>query len=220
MNIKDDIPVKKSGIEETCRRPYTLGKRQIGADTRKRQILAAARQILTSEGITAFTVDAIAQQARVTRQTIHNVFGTRAGILEALFNDLASQGGMGELAGAFQNRDPQNALSAYITTFAKFWSSNRALTRRIHGLAAVDPDLEKVLRQRSEWRIHGLRVLLGRIRHQEGFCCTWDVDIAVRVLYSLTSFEFFDALAGPEQSPEQVSPLVIRLAAAWINSSW
>jgi AcrR family transcriptional regulator len=212
--------MKNLGSEETCRRPYTLGKRQIAADRRKGQILAAARQILTSEGITAFSVDAIAQKARVTRQTIHNVFGTRAGILEALFNELATQGGMGELAGAFQNRDPQNALSAYITTFAKFWSANRALTRRIHGLAAVDPDLEEVLRQRNERRMHGLRVLLGRIRHQEGSCYKWDVDVAVRVLYSLTSFEFFDALAGPEQSPEQVSPLVIRLAAAWINSSW
>ena len=92
--------------------------------------------------------------------------------------------------------------------------------RRIHGLAAVDPDLEKVLRQRNERRIHGLRILLGRIRDQEGSCRKWDVDVAVRVLYSLTSFEFFDALAGPEQSPEQVSPLVIRLAATWINSSW
>jgi AcrR family transcriptional regulator len=212
--------VKNPETEEPCRRPYTLGKRQIAADRRKGQILAAARQILTSEGITAFSVDAIAQKARVTRQTIHNVFGTRAGILEALFNELATQGGMGELAGAFQNRDPQNALSAYITTFAKFWSANRALTRRIHGLAAVDPDLEEVLRQRNERRIHGLRVLLGRIRHQEGSCYKWDVDVAVRVLYSLTSFEFIDALAGQEQSPEQVSPLVIRLAAAWINSSW
>jgi len=212
--------MKNPGSEETCRRPYTLGKRQIAADRRKGQILAAARQILTSEGITAFSVDAIAQKARVTRQTIHNVFGTRAGILEALFNELATQGGMGELAGAFQNRDPQNALSAYITTFARFWSANRALTRRIHGLAAVDTDLEEVLRQRNERRIHGLRVLLGRIRHQECSCYKWDVDVAVRVLYSLTSFEFIDALAGPEQSPEQVSPLVIRLAAAWINSSW
>jgi AcrR family transcriptional regulator len=212
--------MKNPETEEPCRRPYTLGKRQIAADRRKGQILAAARQILTSEGITAFSVDAIAQKARVTRQTIHNVFGTRAGILEALFNELATQGGMGELAGAFQNRDPQNALSAYITTFAKFWSANRALTRRIHGLAAVDPDLEEVLRQRNERRIHGLRVLLGRIRHQEGSCYKWDVDVAVRVLYSLTSFEFIDALAGPEQSPEQVSPLVIRLADAWINSSW
>jgi AcrR family transcriptional regulator len=212
--------MKNPETEEPCRRPYTLGKRQIAADRRKGQILAAARQILTSEGITAFSVDAIAQKARVTRQTIHNVFGTRAGILEALFNELATQGGMGELASAFQNRDPQNALSAYITTFAKFWSANRALTRRIHGLAAVDPDLEEVLRQRNERRIHGLRVLLGRIRHQEGSCYKWDVDVSVRVLYSLTSFEFIDALAGQEQSPEQVSPLVIRLVAAWINSSW
>ena len=211
--------MKNPGSKETCRRPYTLGKRQIAADRRKGRILAAARQILTSDGITAFSVDAIARKAKVTRQTIHNVFGTRTGILEALFNELATQSGMGELAGAFQNRDPQNALSAYITTFGKFWSANRAFTRRIHGLAAVDPDLEEVLRQRNERRIHGLRVLLGRMRHQEGSGYKWDLDIAVRVLYSMTSFEFFDALAGPEQTPEQVSPLVIRLAAAWVKSS-
>jgi AcrR family transcriptional regulator len=211
--------MKNPGREEICRRPYTLGKRQIAADTRKGKILAAARQILTSEGIAAFSVDAIAQKAKVTRQTIHNVFGTRAGILEALFNDLASQGGMHELAGAFQNPDPQSALAAYITTFGKFWSADRPLTRRIHGLAAVDPDLEEVLRQRSDRRLHGLRVLLGRIPNRQGSPCQWDVDVAVRVLYGLTSFEFFDALAGAEQSPEQVSPLVVRLAAAWINST-
>ena len=207
-----------SGNEEPCRRPYTLGKRQIAADRRKGQILAAARQILTSEGIAAFRVEAIARKAKVTRQTIHNMFGTRTGILEALFNDLASEGGMRELAGAFQNRDPQIGLAAYIGTFGRFWSANRAFTRRIHGLAAVDTDLEEVLRQRNERRIHGLRVLLGRIHRQEGSSWKWDVEVAVRVLYGLTSFEFFDALAGPEQSPEQVSPLVVQLAVAWMNS--
>jgi hypothetical protein len=34
------------------------------------------------------------------------------------------------------------------------------------------------------------------------------------VLHMLTSFETFDALAGPDRSPQDVAPLVQRLAVA------
>jgi hypothetical protein len=52
---------------------------------------------------------------------------------------------------AFQNRTeaksafPQRIIRWRAKGFAKFWSSEREMTRRIHGLAAVDYDLEKVL---------------------------------------------------------------------------
>ena len=43
------------------------------------------------------------------------------------------------------------------------------------------------------------------------------VETTIRVLYSLTSFEFFDALAGADHSPEEVAPVVVKLISAFIG---
>ena len=41
-----------------------------------------------------------------------------------------------------------------------------------------------------------------------------DTDMTADVLHTLTSFETFDALAGPDRQPTDVTPLIIALAEA------
>ena len=118
-------------------RPYRLGQRRVAAEQTRTRVIAAARELLTaSGGFTGFTIDAVAAQAGVARMTVYYQFGSKAGLLEALFDDLAARGGMDQLPAAFSRADPLDALAEFIALFCRFWASERLLIRRLQGLAA------------------------------------------------------------------------------------
>jgi AcrR family transcriptional regulator len=196
-------------------RPYRLGQRQAATDQTRARILGAARDLLMApEGVSAFSIDAVARQADVARMTVYYQFGSRAGLLEALFDDLAARGGMERMPEAFQQADPLDALDTYIAAFCRFWASGRLVLRRLRGLAALDAELEGALRARNEWRRTGLTVIAGRIAQAQGQPAPDENDDVVTVLHMLTSFESVDALAGDSRGPEDVAPLIQRLARA------
>jgi AcrR family transcriptional regulator len=180
-------------------------------------MLQAARDLLLKGGIAVFNIDAVARRAKVTRQTVHNQFGTRSELLEALFDQVAQQGGMRGMAAAFRQPDPASALAEYIKVFARFWASDREMTRRIHGLAAVDFDLGKIIAARQQRRVFGCRNIVAMLSRRYGQPEPEKIESAARVLYSLTSFEFFDALAGPAQPPEEVARTITRLMHSFLR---
>ena len=196
---------------EMSPRPYRLGQRQVAADANRVKMLAAARDLLEKE--TSFSIDAVARRADLARMTVYYQFGSRRGLLEALFDELAARGGMRELPSAFQQPDPMAALDRMIDTFARFWASDRLVLRRLRAIAVLDPELEQALLERNEWRRKGLEVIVSRLlaaSHRGGRSIAETVDL----LFALTSFESFDVLAGQERTPWQVAPLVKRAAAA------
>src|SRR5947209_3890948 len=196
-------------------RPYRLGQRQATTDQTRARILNAARELLMkSDGFSGFSIDAVARQADVARMTVYHQFGSKIGLLEALSDALAAQGGMEQLASAFRQPDPLDALDTYIAVFSRFWDADRLVTRRLRALAALDPDFEHVIQARNERRRQGLRVLVGRIAQQSGRLPPEKVDEVVDILYTLLSFESFDTLAGPTRSLEEVAPIIQRLAHA------
>src|SRR5947209_959103 len=179
-------------------RPYRLGQRQATTEQTRARILAATRELLmASDAFSGFSIDAVARQADVARMTVYYQFSSKIGLLEALCDFLAAQGGMEQLATAFRQPDPLEALAEYITVFGRFWNSDRLVTRRLRGLAALDSDFEQVIRARDERRRHGLRVIVRRLVERHGQPTPEALDEAINVLYTLISFECFDTLAGP-----------------------
>src|SRR2546427_7614614 len=125
-------------------RPYRLGQRQVAADETRSRILNAARAQLETEA--SFSIDAVARRADVARMTVYYQFGSKAGLLEALFDDLAARGGIDQLPAAFSRSDPLDALAEFIALFCRFWASERLIIRRLQGLADLDPDFEQASR--------------------------------------------------------------------------
>jgi AcrR family transcriptional regulator len=195
-------------------RPYRLGRRQAAADQTRARVVAAARGLLATRGFAGFTIDAVARKAGVARMTVYYQFGSKVGLLEALCDSLAARGGIHQLAGAFCQPRALDALAECLTVFGRFWDSDRLVMRRLHGLAALDPDFEEVLRGRWARRREGLRVIVRRLADEHGRPAREELDEAVDVLYALSTFESFDTLAGPTRRLEDVAPLVYRLARA------
>ncbi|MDQ6661368.1 MAG: TetR/AcrR family transcriptional regulator [Chloroflexota bacterium] len=194
-------------------RSYQLGLRQAATEQTRSRVIGAARALLMeSSGFSGFSIEAVARRADVARMTVYHQFGSKTGLLEALCDSLAMYGGMEQLASAFHRAEPLEGLDEYIATFGHFWDSDRLVTRRLRGLAALDPDFEQVIRARDERRRKGLHVLVQRLTERHGHPSPEALEETVNVLYTLLSFEFFETLAGPTRSLEEVVPLVCRLA--------
>src|SRR5262249_61273206 len=75
-------------------RAYNSPSRIVAATKTRQRIVAAAAAILgTAEGISGFSLQAVAAKAGVTRLTGYNQFGSRRALLEAVFDEMAGRGG-------------------------------------------------------------------------------------------------------------------------------
>jgi AcrR family transcriptional regulator len=196
-------------------RPYRLGRREAESEKTRARILAATRRLLLRpRGLAEFSIDAVAREAGVARMTIYHRFKSKRGLLEGLFHDLAARGKMSDLAGAFRQTDPLAALTEFIAVFTRFFTSGRLVLRRLHGQGVLDPELGQALSEREEWRREGLRVLVKRIAEKPGLPEWASFDDVVDLLFTLTSFETFDALARGKRRPPAVAALIARLAVS------
>ena len=118
------------------------------------------------------------------------------------------------MAVAFHQPQALDALAEFIGVLGRFYEAERPLIQRLHGLAALDPDIEQVLRERAGRRRYGLEFLLRRLSKEHGRPTRKAFRATVEILFALTSFEFADTLAGPGRSLAVVTPLVRRLVLA------
>jgi AcrR family transcriptional regulator len=201
------------------KRPYRLGQREASVEQTRARIIAAARDLLASPGLlpTDFTVDAVAARADVARMTLYNQFGSKRGLLEALFDDLGARGLIGPLRAAFMRCEPHEALAEFVAAFGGFWNSERIAIRRIRALASIDPDFEQAVRERDQRRRDGLSGLVDRLIEKDSRPSPAARDDVIALLHTLTSFETFDSLADSQREPARVTALIRRLAEAAID---
>jgi AcrR family transcriptional regulator len=199
-------------------RQYQLGKRQDQITESRERILEAARGLLAeSTNYVEFTVDAVARRANVARATIYYQFESKNGLLEALCDALANEGGGIDLATAFSISDPVEATHAFITCFGRFWDTDRLVMRRLRALAALDVDVGNVITGRDDRRRAGVEVLVSRLIDQN--LLEVDRDLASRTLFSLTSFENFDSMSLQGQTFERSAENIFDLIKVLWKSS-
>src|ERR1700733_6128611 len=177
------IMAKKKAV--SCKRPYLLGKRLELSDHKKMTILMAARKQLASSGFFRLTMDGLAGESGVTRQTVHNLFGTKAGVLEALFDQLAMDGGMERMRNVMQQTNAESMLAAFVEVFTDFWAKDRLLIRRIHGIAAIDPEFGAAVAARNQRRQTAASRVVDQLARRKGEREMEDKMQRIATLYAL-----------------------------------
>ena len=202
---------------ELCKRPYDLGRRQEASDRRREAVLAAARAQLETSGVRDLTMESLARASGVTRQTIHNLFGTRTGVLEALFDRIAGDAGMARMREVFLAADGKAMLAAMADVFTGFWAKDRMLLKRVHGIAAIDPEFGRAVEARNRRR-HGIATRVIERLYADG-PPVGEKERArkIAILTALTGFDLFEALVEScgdvEMAAGCVYPLVVRAVA-------
>ena len=190
---------------EPEKRPYELGKRLEQMDESRAAILLAAKRQLAAEGYRRLTMASLAAESGVTRQTIHNLFGTKTGVLEAVFNLIAFESGMERMREVMTLPPGDAQLQRFVEIFCGFWAKNRLLIRRVHGIGAIDPEFGLVIDARNRRRLMAATRIVQRMSGDDGAQ-------KAAMLAALTSFEFFDALAEISGSEDEALAMVLRMA--------
>lgn len=184
-------------------RPYASGKRSAKAAETRARLLDAAKAVLRDQGAAALSLETVARAAGVTRLTVYNQFGSRRGLLEAAFDRLAATGGMMDLAAAMTAPDARAGLAKLVGVFCRFWSSDDSLAG-LYAATAMDPELAEGLNARNARRREALAVLVRRFGGREASAQQDVVDL----LFALTGFAMFHALAGSGRTPADIGRLL------------
>ncbi|EJC84278.1 transcriptional regulator [Rhizobium leguminosarum bv. trifolii WSM2297] len=171
----------------------SVARAEAAAEKKERVIQAATRFLREADSITAFSLDSIAKAAGVTRLTVYNQFGSRRGLLEAVFDDIAQRGQLLRLNGVMAEANPSKGLDLLISIFCDFWSGDPAVTR-LHDAMVIDQEFAEALLQRNERRRRMIGDLVARIAGEQATVAA--KRDAVDLIFALTSCGMFRMLSG------------------------
>lgn len=195
------------------RRPYRSPQRNAAAAQTRERLVQAARELLAGEGgLTAFSLEAVARHAGVSRPTVYNQFGSRRALLEAVFDDVAVQGGITRLPGVMAEPDPHVALRGLIEMFCAFFAHAGTAMETLVAAAASDPDLRDSVKERHERRRRAIGVLVNRMR-ERGEVAPEAVQDLVDLLHALTGPAVLADLRREGRSSEAACRLLQQAAA-------
>src|SRR5437870_9164179 len=86
------------------KRPYKSAVRQRQASDTRRRIMEAAGELLQREGYAGMTIEAIAQWAEVSAQSVYAIFKSKTGILIALLDQSMFGPEIGRATSELQSR--------------------------------------------------------------------------------------------------------------------
>jgi AcrR family transcriptional regulator len=202
-----------------CPRPYKLGKRQAAAGETRLRIVEAARQLLADEWNTAeLGMEAVARKADVSRLTIYYQFGSRPGLLEALYDHLAARGNMRRMAEVFHETEATKTLENLVQVFAGFWASDPVVLRRLRAMSVLDPEIAAGIQSRDSRRAQISAEIVRRFVSSRQNAPQAEQKVAADALSMLTSFETYDVMSRAGHAHEKIQRTLLDLARTILNS--
>jgi AcrR family transcriptional regulator len=191
-------------------RKYQLGRRQAEVDQTRDRILAAARAMVSELG-PGSSVGKVAQRAGVSRITVYNRFGSKAGLLEALVAEAGPPAA--GVAPEETTADPYADLRFRIGQACASWAADPRLHRQ---LAARSPGAAGAGGGERSDHDHALAVRLAERDLLRPGC---SIKEAEDVIGTLLSFPVFDTLhKDGKRSVTAVAEILLRMASGLLAS--
>lgn len=195
------------------KRQYRQRARAEAAEGTRRRILDAARATLERGPLGALKVDEVAKAAGVSRSTVYLLYGSRAGLFDALARYLRDESGFDALIEAFRLPDALDALRTAQRIAVRMYATMPDLARALFTLAAIDPDGVAAVRAIEDGRRPGQAEIARRLAAQGYLRDGVTVEEATDILTVVTSFQAFDELfSGSGLPPDVVADRLIAMA--------
>ncbi|MFB9833060.1 TetR/AcrR family transcriptional regulator [Actinoallomurus acaciae] len=183
-------------------RKYEQRLRAEAAEETRRRILDAVYRRLREVPSEPVSIDRIARMARVARPTVYLVFGSRAGLFDAVGADLLDRGGFDRMLEAAAHPDAREALRGAIRGVVKMYAAHRDVLRVLSSMALLDAAAVGGATERLERRrASGMAHLARRLADQETLRADVTADQAADLLWLLTGFDSFDLLYTGRRLP-------------------
>lgn len=195
-------------------RKYEQRLRAEAAEETRRRILDAVYERLREAPSQPISVEQIARAARVARSTVYLIFGSRAGLFDAVAQDLLERGGFERVTAAVAHPDALQTLRSGIRASCEVFAVDRDVHRVLFSMAMVDPEGVAGAIQRSEARrAEGMADLAQRLAQQDLLRADVTANDAAHILWVITSFDTFDLLYTGRGLPvDEVARLLVATA--------
>jgi AcrR family transcriptional regulator len=180
------------------------------ADTRRR-ILDAVYARLREAPAQPVSIDRIARTAGVARSTVYLIFGSRAGLFDALGQDLYERSGLDRLTEAVFQPDARASLRDGVRRTVEMYAPHRDVIRALHSMAQLDEEaVGGSIRRREQTRARGMARIGRELAEQGALQDGVTAEDAAHVVWVLTSFESFDLLYTGRGLPvDEVARLLV-----------
>jgi AcrR family transcriptional regulator len=176
-------------------RKYEQRLRAESSEATRRRILEALEQRLRDDPTEPVSLDDVARRARVARTTIYLVFGSRAGLFDALTTELWDRAGLPELTKAVAHPDALEHLRGGFRAGVEIYAALRDVAVALFSMSALDPEsVGGAIARMEERRWGGMQYLAHRLDEQGLLRPDVTSAMAADVLWVLASFASFDAL--------------------------
>jgi len=196
-------------------RKYEQRLRAEAAEQTRRAILDAVYERLRDAPTTPVSVEQVARIAGVSRSTVYLVFGSRAGLFDALTEDLWWQrAGFQRVVDAVADPDAREHLRGGIAAGVRVFAAHRDVFRTLFSMAELDADaVGAAITRIEENRAGGMAHLARRLAEQDVLRADVPAETAADLLWLLTSFDSFDQLyTGRKLSPDDIAGVLIATA--------
>lgn len=195
-------------------RPYEQRARAEEAERTRRRIIEAVFDRLRETPAEPVAIDRIAREAGVARSTVYAIFGSRAGLFDAVGRELAARSGYERLVDAKHQPDARDHLRAGIRAYGEMIAANGEIYRALRSMAQLDEEaVGGVVSRMDEERANGMARLARRLADQGVLRKDLSRRDAEHILWVLTSFESFDSLyTGRRLSTERAVKLLVDMA--------
>jgi AcrR family transcriptional regulator len=134
----------------------------------REKLLDAADALFVERGYHGVGLDAVARRARVTRQTVYNIFGSKAGLLAALTAHVEDRAGLpGRIADVMSQTDGLSMLRAMLDAGVSVEPLVLPYSRVVHAARLDDPTAAELWANRMGSRLMGMTMVMNRL-HAEG----------------------------------------------------
>jgi AcrR family transcriptional regulator len=173
----------------TVTRSYAPPRRRTPSSVDR--VLSAAEALIRQDAYSSTTMEELAVAAGVSRATVFNRFGSKLGVLQALFTRCMQSPEMTALQGALDIEDPIAALDAVIDAACVTWEAHGFIHEQLQAIVVLEPDLSALVdQQRSEQR-DDLQRLTRRLARAGLLRPGLGEARAIAALHMLTSLESF-----------------------------
>jgi AcrR family transcriptional regulator len=196
-------------------RKYEQRLRAEGAEQTRRSILDAVYEQLRHAPSTPVSVEQVARMAGVSRSTVYLIFGSRAGLFDALSTDLWwHRAGFQRVVDAVAHPDAREHLRGGIDAGVRVFAAHRDVFRALFSMAQLDADaVGGAIARIEENRAGGMAHLAQRLAEQDALRPDVTAAAAADLLWLLASFDSFDQLyTGRNLTADDVSRTLITTA--------
>ena len=171
-------------------RSYT-GRRRRGSPESVDRVLDAAARLIRDDAFHTATMEELAAAAGVSRATVFNRFGSKLGVLQALFRRGMEGPEMQAIIDALAIEDPDAALEAVIEAASAIWEAYGEVHLQLQAVGTLEPEATTLVDQQRGQQRAEIEELVRRLAKAGRLRSGISQTRAAATLHMLTSLESF-----------------------------